>query len=396
MDITITPHLLQGEIHAIPSKSQAHRLLICSAFSDSKTFLQCTETNQDIEATVSCLCALGAKIHRTKTGYKVIPSQSLPASAEFDCRESGSTLRFMLPVVGALGVDTIFHMAGRLPFRPLSPLWEELERMGCTLTRPTDDTIRCQGKLTPGKYSIDGSVSSQYITGLLLALSLLPQESSLEITGAIQSKPYIQLTKEALLLFGTEPDHPGKHPLRSPGQIIVEGDWSNAAFFLAANAVGSNILLRNLNPHSAQGDRAVETLLPLLSSTCPTISAADVPDLIPVLSIVAAAKNGAVFTDIQRLRLKESDRVASILSMIESLGGKAEATKSTLTVLGTGLSGGTVDSVNDHRIAMSAAIAATVCQNSVTILNAQCVQKSYPHFWKDYAQLGGIYEQCIR
>ena len=388
MDITILPRKLRGEISAIPSKSQAHRLLICAAFADNDTPLLCPETNRDMEATVDCLNALGAKILRTEAGYLVFPVSEVPRSAVLNCCESGSTLRFLLPIAGALGVDATFQMAGRLPERPLSPLWEEMERMGCSLSRPTPDTIRCSGKLKPGQYTIDGSVSSQFITGLLFALALMDGESSLEITGKIESKPYIDMTRKALELFQAPKFH-------SPGVITVEGDWSNGAFWLAAQALGSDLRVTGLNSDSPQGDRAAAAWLQSLAAHC-TISAADIPDLVPVLSVVAACSKGAVFTDIRRLRIKESDRVASTIAMLEALGGKAEADEHTLTVSGTGLIGGTVDAMNDHRIAMSAAIAATVCQTPVTILGAQCVRKSYPKFWEEYHRLGGTYEQHIR
>ena len=187
----------------------------------------------------------------------------------------------------------------------------------------------------------------------------------------------------------------GGTPFHSPGMLTVEGDWSNAAFFLAAKALGSSVEVTNLSPDSPQGDRAVFDLLPALEDH-PIISAADIPDLVPILAVTAACKNGAVFTDIGRLRLKESDRVASVIAMVEALGGKAQASEDTLTVYGTGLFGGTVDAVNDHRIAMSAAIAATACKASVTILGAECVEKSYPKFFEEYARLGGNYEQYLR
>jgi len=399
MDLTIQPGALSGRIEAIPSKSQAHRLLICAAFADGKTELTCREINRDIEATPDCLRSLGAGIQRTPKGYCVTPIQNIPTSASLNCCESGSTLRFMLPIVGALGVDATFFMEGRLPARPLSPLWEEMERMGCILTRPTPDTLRCQGSFRPGSYSIDGSVSSQFITGLLFATSLLDADSTIHITGKLESKPYVDLTQQAMQLFGVGSENfhvKGGQVYRSPGKITVEGDWSNGAFWLAADALGSKLTVENLNPSSAQGDRAAAELIDQLCAEKITISAADIPDLVPILSVVAAAKHGAVFTDIRRLRLKESDRVASTVAMIEGLGGKAEATKETLTVYGTGLRGGTVDSVNDHRIAMSAAIASTVCTQSVTVLGAEAVNKSYPHFWDEFARLGGTYEQHIR
>ena len=396
MDITISPRRLRGDLTVIPSKSQAHRLLICAAFSDKPTLLQCAETNRDIEATADCLTALGAKIIRTDSGYTVFPVKAVPEQVELHCRESGSTLRFLLPVAGALGVDALFTMEGRLPQRPLSPLWEEMERMGCTLTRPTSDTIRCTGKLRPGAYRIDGGISSQYITGLLLALSLLGSGSQLEITGKAESRPYIEMTKAAISLFGGDPDHPGEKRFHSPGAVSVEGDWSNGAFFLAANELGSHLNLRGLDPDSPQGDRAVLGILPLLRSGAPRVSAADIPDLVPILSVAAASNHGAVFTDIRRLRMKESDRVASVMAMLKSLGGRAEADDNTLTVFPSGFTGGVVDSFNDHRIAMSAAIAATVCTGPVTVLGAECVSKSYPGFWEEYRRLGGNYEQHVR
>ena len=392
MDITIQPQKLSGQLAAIPSKSQAHRLLICAAFADNPTTLLCANTNQDIEATADCLRALGADIQRTTQGFDITPVRQLPKQAVLPCRESGSTLRFLLPVVGALGVDGIFSMEGRLPQRPLSPLWEEMERMGCSLSRPTENTIHCCGKLRSGDYTISGGVSSQFISGLLFALTLLSGESHLHITGKLESAPYVCMTQNALKLFGVEPDVLSGQLLHSPGSISVEGDWSNAAFFLAANTLGSFLEITNLNPDSPQGDREISTLLLVLKETNPTISVADIPDLVPILSVVAASCNGAVFTNVQRLRLKESDRVASVISMLRSLGGMAEATEDSLTVYPASLVGGCVDSCNDHRIAMAAAIAATVCKGPVTICGAEAVNKSYPHLWAEYRRLGGKYE----
>jgi 3-phosphoshikimate 1-carboxyvinyltransferase len=223
---------------------------------------------------------------------------------------------------------------------------------------------------------MDGSVSSQFISGLMMALPLIGGETRLEITGTIESRPYIEMTQHVLDMFKGG----------CPERLEVEGDWSSAAFWLAANALGSKIALQGLNVNSPQGDRKIIEILPNLEEI-PTISCADIPDLVPVLSVVAAAGKGASFTGIRRLRLKESDRVASILAMLEALGGKAAATENTLNVYGTGLIGGTVDSFGDHRIAMAAAIAATVCKESVTILGAECVKKSYPGFWEDHKNL---------
>ena len=393
MDITISPGKLSGIINIIPSKSHAHRLLICAAFADQPTTLICPETSRDMDATAECLNALGAKISRTTDGYHIIPATEIPSCAHLYCHDSGSTLRFLLPVAGALGVDACFHMEGRLPGRPLSPLWEEMERMGCSLSRPSSEIIRCTGKLRPGVYSIDGGVSSQFISGLLFAAALMDGESTIHLTGKVESRPYITMTQSAMALFGMESANftiRGSR-FRSPGKIHVEGDWSNGAFFLTAAALGNPVSVDNLSADSPQGDRAVYELLPALKEQI-TVSAADIPDLVPILSIAAACNRGAVFTDIRRLRLKESDRVASVIAMIKALGGNALATDDVLTVYGTGLRGGRVDAVNDHRIAMSAAIAATVCREQVTILGAECVEKSYPKFFEEYRRLGGNYE----
>ena len=398
MDITIQPTRLTGTVSAIPSKSQAHRLLICAAFAQQETYLRCPDTNRDIEATAQCLGALGAEITRDAGGYAVTPARAVPPAAVLPCRDSGSTLRFLLPVAGALGVDATFQMEGRLPQRPLTPLWEEMTRMGCTLTRPTPDTLRCRGRLRPGAYTLSGGVSSQFITGLLLAFPLIAGASRLEVTGKLESAPYVTMTLGALEQFGIQAADfavAGGQGYVSPGTVTVEGDWSNAAFFLAARALGSHVAVTGLAPDSPQGDRAAAALLAGLEEKL-TIDAADIPDLVPILAVTAACKQGAVFTNIARLRLKESDRVESVKDMLLALGGRAEAGENTLTVYGTGLRGGRVEGRNDHRIAMSAAIAATVCREPVTILGAQCVEKSYPQFWDVYKQLGGRYAQYLR
>lgn len=398
MDIKIYPHKLSGIITAIPSKSQAHRLLICAAFSNAPTKLHCPATNQDIEATADCLRSLGACIEYTDGIYHIYPTLNIPEAAVLNCGESGSTLRFMLPIVGALGVDSTFMLRGRLPKRPLSPLWEEMERHGCILSRPTDDTVRCQGKLTTGDYVIDGSVSSQFITGLLFAFALLPGASNLTVTGKTESKPYIEMTQRALMAFGVHSEGfsvSGSYPFTSPNELTVEGDWSNGAFFLAAKFLDNDLEIQGLSSTSPQGDRAVAGILEQLTQHI-TIDAADIPDLVPILAVTAAASHGATFTNIGRLRLKESDRVASVANMLQNLGAQVEITQDTMTVLPTKYQSCTIDAVGDHRIAMAAAIAATIADGPVTILGAQCVAKSYPSFWEEYRRLGGNYEQYIR
>ena len=379
MDITVRPGKLSGTVAAIPSKSHAHRLLICAALGKKPCTLLCPQTNRDIEATAACLNALGAKITPTENGYHIQPISQPVDNATLFCGESGSTLRFLLPVVGALGVTATFVTEGRLSQRPLSPLWEEMERMGCKLCWQEKDRLIVTGKLQAGTYRIDGGVSSQFVSGLLFAHAILG-DCRLEVTGKLESKPYVDMTEDAISLFrgGDAPD-----------TITVEGDWSNAAFWLAAKALGSDLTVTGLSESSSQGDRMILDILSQLKDENPTIDASDIPDLVPILSVCAAHLQGATFTGVRRLRLKESDRIASIIALLTALGGDAKATEDTLAVSPSKLHGGTVDACNDHRIAMAAAIASTVCTAPVTILGAQCVSKSYPAFWEEFSRLGG-------
>ena len=396
MNVTITPRPLLGTIAAIPSKSQAHRLLICAALAEEPTDLRCAALSRDILATADCLRALGARVDRTPEGFSVVPGPR-PERAEADCGESGSTLRFLLPVAGALGVDTTFFLHGRLPQRPLSPLWEEMERMGARLSRPTGDTVRCQGALQPGAYTLAGDVSSQFISGLLFALPGLPGDSEIRLTGSIQSKPYLDMTVAALRTFGIEISEggrgyqiPGNQHFRSPGTLTVEGDWSNGAFWLTAKALGSELRVTGLDSNSPQGDRAAEALLLQILTRGGDIDVSQIPDLVPTLAVAAALGGGVTrFVGAGRLRIKESDRIASVSAMVRSLGGRTEEGPDSLTVYPTGLRGGTVSAENDHRIAMAAAVASTVCREPVTILGAEAVEKSYPAFWQDFRSLGG-------
>ncbi len=388
MDITVYPGYLHGTISAPPSKSCAHRIFICAALADKPTQIHCGPPGRDVEATIACLQALGANITKVNGGFQVSPIHSLPKAVRLPCGESGSTLRFLLPLVGALGVDATFFMEGRLPQRPLSPLWEEMQRHGCYLSRLEDNTIFCTGKLQAGDYHLEESASSQFHSGLMMALPLV---GGSRLYGRPQSAPYIEITLDILRKFGVYWNHfclMEPQTYRSPGSVAVEGDWSGAAFLLAANALGSSVEIQDLSADSLQGDREIVKLPDMLQEHC-TLSAASIPDLVPILSIVAACRHGAVFTDISRLRLKESDRVDTVCRMLSSLGGHAIADENTLTVLPAALTGGTVDPGNDHRIAMAAAIAATVCKGPVTVLNAQCVEKSYPNFWEDFKNLGG-------
>ena len=412
MDIILTPSPLAGNIAAIPSKSVAHRMLICAAFADEPTTLFIPQTSDDINATADCMKALGASIEINGAEYKVTPITTPAAAPTLDCGESGSTLRFLLPVAAALGNSSHFVGHGRLPKRPLSDLLNAMNEQGTTFSSEMLP-LTLGGKLRGGHYRIAGNVSSQYITGLLLALPLTKEDSTIEITTTLESASYIDITLSVLKIFGIEVSvkentyyiKGGQH-YHSPGHLPVEGDWSNAAFFLSAAAIGNKIAMSGINENSAQGDRKIVSLLEGFGAKANTekgtttligddlkgytIDIRDTPDLLPILSVVAAYSEGTTtFINAARLRLKESDRLESTASLIQNLGGKAETTEDSITIYGTGLIGGTVDSCNDHRIAMATAIAATRCKKEVTICGAEAVNKSYPGFFEDYQKLGG-------
>lgn len=398
MDITILPTPLSGSIAAIPSKSAAHRALICAALSKTETEIFCPSLSKDIEATADCLRALGAEIDYLEGSFHVRPIDALNKMATLPCGESGSTLRFLLPVVCALGGGARLKMEGRLPQRPLSPLWEELIAHGAKLSHESEDTILVSGGLEGGSYKIRADVSSQFISGLLFALPLLEEDSSIELVGNIESIGYINMTQKVQSLFGLHIPFDGRRfeieansAYRSPGSIAVEGDWSNAAFWLAAGELSGGIDVTGLDESSAQGDRAVIEAIRAIRSGDAVIDAKDIPDLVPILSVVAAAAKGRTeFINAGRLRIKESDRIASVCRMIRAMGGECQELSEGLIVEGSGrLRGGTVDGENDHRIVMSAAVAAIICDNPVTILGAEASAKSYPAFFEDYRKLGG-------
>jgi len=380
-------------------------MLICAALADRPTQLEIGGTSQDIEATVRCLQGLGAEIVSEAGALRVAPLRrdALPEHCRLDCGESGSTLRFMLPVVAALGVETTFEMHGRLPDRPIAPLDRELIRGGCSLDRPEHNLLRIRGRLRAGEYSLPGDVSSQYITGMLLALSLADGESRLEITGRLESAGYVEMTLQAMAKFGVVPLRengfalPGGWQYRSAEQVQIEGDWSNAAFWLCADALTDcDVRLDGLNPDSGQGDRRIaDELRGLLSSQGEYIvDAANIPDLVPALAAYAfAAGREMRVIRAGRLRIKESDRIATVVAAINVLGGCARESEDGLIIgAGADRTGGTVDAAGDHRIAMMAAIASIGCDGAVLVRGAESVNKSYPGFWNDFNFLGGCAE----
>ena len=413
MNITIAPGPRTGSIRVPASKSQAHRLLICAALGTHPVRLRLDGRSRDIDATAGCLRALGAEIKVQDDALTVSPIRAVPqAPCHLFCGESGSTLRFLLPVCGALGAQAVFHMEGRLPERPLAPLDRQLLAHGMTL-RQEGALLYASGRLTGGAFSLPGSVSSQFVSGLLMALPRVEGESLLTLTDALQSAGYVDMTLDALRLSGVSAEKtpeafriPGGQTFSLPEACAVEGDWSSAAFFLCAGAFSARgIRVCGLRADSSQGDRAVLALLRRFGAQVEAhedgvlvrhgtlrgirIDAAQIPDLVPALAVTAAGAVGTtVIENAARLRLKESDRLQTTAALLRALGAAVTELPDGLVIEGRGrLSGGTVSAYGDHRIAMSAALAAALAESPVTVTGAESVEKSYPRFWNDLRSL---------
>ncbi len=404
MDIKITPAVISGGIEGIASKSFAHRALICAALAKGKSEIRINTTSADIEATVDCLKNMGAVIEQCGSVYSVTPIEKAPENAVINCGESGSTLRFLLPVICALGINTEIHGSGRLPERPLSPLKEELIRTDASIS--DEFPLNVSGKIGAGEFTLRGDVSSQFVTGLLMALAYLGG-GKINLLPPVESRPYIDITLEVLRTFGADIKEENNTFYINSSPLTgcsfdVEADWSNAAFPLCMGAE-----VTGLNPLSTQGDKAIIDVLHAMGAKIfedngsfradvsslhgSRINAADIPDAVPVIAAVAAtAKGQTVIYNAERLRIKESDRIMTTAHMIRSLGGNIAETADGLIINGKEhLDGGETLSFNDHRIAMAAAVAACRCSGDVIIRNAEAVNKSYPAFFDDYNKLGG-------
>ena len=412
--VTLQAPQYAREVMAPTSKSAAHRALIAAAFADTQTVIRMHLSCADIDATADCLIALGAKITRKEGTLTVTPvaRDRVIRGATLDCGESGSTLRFLLPVCAALGANATFLRRGRLPERPLGPLLDELKRHGLC-AQEDGALLKTTGLITAGDYRVAANISSQYITGLLFALSLFDAPSTLTLTGKVESAPYIDMTVAALAQFGAKPTTSeqgeifeiagyAKQPLCSPGTLFPEGDFSGAAFPLALGAIGPHpVTVKGLSLPSLQGDSEILSLLSRFGakvtvdrdavtvSPAPLygieIGAEQIPDLVPILSVVAAAAAGTThITGAARLRLKESDRLAAVSAFLRVMGANITEEEDGLLIVGTKkLNGGRIDACGDHRIAMSAAVAAALTDEAVVIPNAACVAKSYPTFFED-------------
>lgn len=409
MQVKVHGSYLQGDIDIIISKSYAHRVLILCALADEPTKVMGKSCAKDIISTINCLTALGAEINETPNGYTVMP---IKENKEAICNagESGSTLRFLLPIASALGKNCTFKTEGRLGERPMKDLIYSLQQGGVSIT----DTApyRLSGKLKSGEYKIKGDISSQYITGLLLALPILNGDSKIIVEGKMSSQGYIDITLDVIKKFGVNIEKTsygffiqGGQKYISPNEITIEGDWSNAAFFLAAGALNGDITVRGLNIDSKQGDKEIYNILKAMGADIKVvdggikvkrsklssieIDADNIPDLVPILCVLSAYATGkTVIKNVERLRYKESDRIASTMQLLATLGIQTSY-NGNLNIENGKVSGGRVDGFCDHRIVMSASVAALLSNNAVDILGAEAVNKSYPNFFEEYKRLGG-------
>ncbi len=416
MTLTISPSKLEGTIFAPPSKSFMHRALICAAMADGVTKIKCDTFSKDIEATMGCLRALGAKFNIKDGFVEVFPvDKNCTDECVLDCLESGSTLRFMLPLAAALGRKCTFVGAARLGERPLEPLCRALNEHGVKTyySEKSFLPLKIEGQLTGGDFSILGDVSSQFVTGLLFALSIVG--GNIKIVGELKSAPYVDITLSVQKSFGIDVKKTDgiysvsnkKTTTPAEGRVVdIEGDWSNGAFWLVAGALGGTITCRGLYRESLQGDKYIVAALKKMGAdidetdTSVTvhkselrgvrIDAQHIPDIVPVLCVAACAARGTtVFENTSRLAQKESNRMETTAKMLNSLGGSVTFDENSMTVVGTPLTGGTITSANDHRIAMSGAVASIIADGDVFIKDAQAVSKSYPDFYEKFVMLGG-------
>lgn len=413
MNVTISPRKLRGTITPPPSKSQAHRLIMAAALADGESVISNVAFSQDILATLSCMEQLGA--HWEKSGNSTIRVRGISAKKRpcahdalphFDCGESGSTLRFLIPIALAVAGGGVFTGHGRLMERPQKPYFDLFDEKGIYYNLE-NGVLTVRGTLESGEYALPGNVSSQFFTGLLYALPLLPGDSRIRSTTALESRSYIDMTMDALSAAGvmSRPrDDMGEEgdcffvrggSVYQPCDRTVESDWSQAGFYYVARTMGNALEIRGLEKDSAQGDRAVAAWCDRLAEGGEvSLDVSDCPDLVPPLAVCAALRGKGAATHITgaaRLRIKESDRLSAVTQVLNALGAEIEELPDGLNICGVHeLRGGAaVDAHNDHRIAMMAAMAATCCREPVTVIGAECVKKSYPNFWEDYEMLGG-------
>ena len=405
MNITIIPKKLAGTVTPPPSKSQAHRLIIAASLAEGESTIENVAFSQDVEATLRCMEALGASWEETVPGVIRVKGAGgrrtwNGALPKLDCGESGSTLRFLIPIALALRGGGVFTGHGRLLERPQGPYVDLFSERGISWEQGSG-SITIRGALTPGEYALPGNVSSQFFTGLFFALPLLSGESVVVPTTNLESAGYLAITREAQDRFGVTIRRerglvhriPGPQKYR-PCRCRVEADWSQAAFWYAAAQLGSAVTVTGMNPASPQGDRVIVDMLDFFRDQPGhrSLDVCHIPDLVPPLAALAAGTGGCTrLKNAGRLRLKESDRLTTVRETLEAFGIRAEDRADSLTIFGRErlLGNVTIDCCNDHRIAMMAAVLATRADGPVTLTGAECVRKSYPDFWEEYKRLGG-------
>lgn len=414
MKAIISKGLLKGTINVPSSKSLCHRAIIAACLANGKSVIRNVTYSNDILATIEGMKALGATINRYDEYLEIIGSNVKRINKVIDADESGSTLRFLIPIATTINEDVTFVGKNNLPNRPLDVYFDIFNEQGIKYEYQDKYLpLTISGALHPGVYNVRGDVSSQFITGLLYALPLLNGESVINITTPLESKGYIDLTLDVLNKFGIIVEK-AKNGYKIPGNqeykpfdYIVEGDFSQAAFYLVADMLGSEVSLKQMKLNSLQGDKKILNDImdfggliyydnELLSckrreNKRARINFSQSPDLGPILSVLAALSRGkSKFVDVKRLRIKECDRVSAMEEELTKLGANVESSYNKMKFVGVdALHGAVVDAHKDHRIAMALAIAGTVCDGDVTILNAECVSKSYPNFFEDFASLGG-------
>lgn len=411
----LRPSVLRGEVLVPPSKSAGHRAIICAALAKGKSVISPVSMSMDMQATINAVKAMGAEV-QMKGDVLTIDGSGMFSVKEtaIDCCESGSTLRFLLPIAAAGGMNAAFTGRGRLPERPIGLYMELFSAFGVQCEGEGGLPLSISGRLRAGRYDVPGNISSQYITGLLLALPLLPGDSFLHLTTELESEGYVDMTVEIMREFGVNvtriPDGYLIHGGQSyrPRVFTVEGDWSQAAFFMSAAVLGGGtLLLKGLKQDSSQGDQAALSLFshfgmeaawtddgleckgsPLHSQS---IDASQIPDLIPALAVTAAFCPGkTTVTNAVRLRMKESDRIESVVQGLLAMGARVKALPDGLEIEGGfPLAGGKIKGYNDHRIVMAFAMAALAVSGETELCDAQSVKKSYPDFWEEYERLGG-------
>lgn len=399
--IKIKPSKLKGKILVPPSKSLSHRAIISASLCrDEKSIVKNLILSDDIKATIEGMRALGAEIGLSENKAYIKRNNLIEKNSLIDCRESGSSLRFLIPVGLALTDCLRFTGSKKLFERPLDVYFDIFKRQNINY-KTCDNLLFINGNLSPGNFEIPGNVSSQFISGLLFSLPLLDGDSEIFITGKLESNAYVDLTIDVLNNFGINIEKndnsfyiQGRQHYKSC-EYTVEGDYSQAAFFLVANELGNEIECLGLNKVSTQGDKEIMNIINMFNDCNEIIiDASQIPDLVPIITVLAALKEShtTIIKNAHRLRLKESDRLLAVTTEMNKLGACVNETKDGLIINGKiSLNGGTrVKSWNDHRIAMSLAVAATRCKDDIILEDHLAVNKSYPHFWNDYKSLGGI------